>query len=135
MVSLRQIAAEEKGVARQRQVLSELNSIVRDIERCEKTMMDLQRELGEANTKYQRPRTTREDVAYLSILLACAKKKLGWEQQIGSLQKRTPSILEQLVALLNDPQAPPAAETRNQMLASLQRVQAAMERLQALTPS
>ncbi len=135
MVSLRQIAAEEKGLARQRQVLSELNSIVRDIERCEKTMTDLQRELAEANSKYQRPRTTREDVAYLTILLTCAKKKLGWEKQIGSLQKRTPSILEQLVALLNDPQAPPAAETRAQMLASLQRVQAAMERLQALTPS
>ena len=134
MVLLKQLRAEEKSAIQQRQVLSELNGIVKDIERCERTIDELQKELSGINTKYHGPRDTREDIAYLTALLSCAKKKLGWEKQIGSLQKRTPAVLQQMSALLNDPLNPPAERTRVEMLQALQQVQAAMERLQSVKP-
>lgn len=131
MVLLKQLRAEEKSAWHQRQVVTELNSIVKDIERCEKTIGELQIELAEVNAKHQGPRSTREDIAYLTALLGCAKKKLGLEKQIGSLQKRTPTVLQQMSALLNDPLNPPAEQIRTDMLQALKKVQDAMERLQA----
>jgi len=52
-----------------------LNTLVKDIERCEKTMTSLKTETGSGDSKYPGPRTTREDIAYLTDLLDCAKKK------------------------------------------------------------
>jgi hypothetical protein len=63
-------------------------------------------------------------------LLKCANKKLAWEKQIASMQKRTPATLEKMALLLNDPKNPPADAVRVQMLQALQGVQAAMARLQ-----
>ncbi len=134
MVLLKQLRAEEKSAIQQRQVLSELNGIVRDIERCERTIGELQEELSGINTKHHGPRDTRQDIAYLTALLVCAKKKLGWEKQIASLQKRTPAVLQHMSALLNDPLNPPSEKTRAEMLQALQLVQAAMERLQSVKP-
>ena len=131
MSSIKHLKHEEKSVALQQQVIFELNTIVRDIERSEKTILALNRELQAVNTKYQGPRNTREDVAYLTSLLECAKRKLAWEKQISSLQKRTPGLMERMGALLNDPRSPPSAEARDQMLRALQAIQAAMERLQS----
>ena len=131
MSSIKQLKHEEKNVALQQQVILELNAIVRDIERSEKTILALNRELQAVNTKYQGPRNTREDVAYLTSLLECAKRKLAWEKQISSLQKRTPGLMERMGALLNDPKSPPSADARDQMLHALQAIQAAMERLQS----
>ena len=131
MSSIKQLKQEEKNAALQQQVILELNAIAKDIERSEKTIVALNRELQAVNAKYQGPRNTREDVAYLTGLLECAKKKLAWEKQISSLQKRTPSLMERMSALLNDPKAPPSVEARDQMLRALQAIQAAMERLQA----
>ena len=132
MVLLKQLKAEEKSMLEQRQVLRELNAIVKDIERCEKTIGELQNELSAVNVQHQGPRNTRQDIAYLTALLGCAKKKLGWEKQIASLQKRTPVVLQKMSGLLNDPLNPPAEQIRSEMLAALQKVQAAMERLQAV---
>jgi hypothetical protein len=131
MSSLKQLKHEEKHIALQRQAIAELNTIAKDIERSEKTILSLNQELQAVNAKYQGPRNTREDVAYLTSLLECAKRKLAWEKQISSLQKRTPSLMERMGALMTDPQAPPSAELREQMLKALQAIQAAMERLQA----
>lgn len=130
MQSIKDLKLAEKSVVLQQQVVAELNSLVRDIERCEKTIVDLQNELNEVNAKYPTPRTTRQDIAYLTDLLKCANKKLAWEKQIASMQKRTPSTLERMAQLLNDPTNPPADEMRANMLQALQGVQAAMERLQ-----
>jgi hypothetical protein len=130
--SLKQIKLAEKAAGQSRLVVADLQSLVKDIERCEKTMTALKTELAEVNSKHQGPRNTREDIAYLTALLDCAKKKLAWEKNIASLQKRTPDILGKMMSLLNDPQSPPPEEVRNQMLASLQSVQAAMERLQQI---
>src|SRR5438445_6757233 len=112
MIALRNLKAEEKGAARQRQVILKLNAIVKDIERCERTIGDLQQELADVNSKHQGPRTTRQDVEYLSGLLACAKKKLAWEKQIAALQKKAPALLQEMSAVLNDPLAPPQEATR-----------------------
>jgi hypothetical protein len=131
MSSLKQLKHEEKHVALQRQAIAELNSIAADIERSEKTILALNRDLQAVNAKFQGPRDTRQDVAYLTSLLECAKRKLAWEKQIASLQKRTPPLMERIGALMNDPQAPPSTELREQMLGALQAIQAAMERLQA----
>jgi hypothetical protein len=135
MDSYKQLKAAQKNALAQRDTVRELNAIVRDVERCEKTIVGLQRELGEINTRFQGPRNTREDIEYLTALLACAKKKLVWEKHLASLQKRTPATLAELGRLLNDPAAPPDESTRNQMLAALQSVQVAMERLQNVAPS
>jgi predicted RNase H-like nuclease (RuvC/YqgF family) len=130
MASLKELKLAEKSVVRQQEVVSELNTLVRDIERCEKTITDLQAELAAVNAKYPSPRTTRQDIGYLTDLLKCANKKLAWEKQIASMQKRTPATLEKMAQLLNDPRNPPADAMRVEMLRALQGVQAAMARLQ-----
>lgn len=135
MQSTKDLKQAQKSVVLQQQVISELNTLVGDIERCEKTIVDLQNELAAVNEKYPSPRTTRQDIAYLTDLLKCANKKLAWEKHIASMQKRTPATLEKMAALLNDPKNPPADETRAQMLGALQGVQAAMERLQNMKPA
>ena len=45
-MSLKQLRLADKSVALQHQVITELNSIVKDIERCERTITDLQSELA-----------------------------------------------------------------------------------------
>jgi hypothetical protein len=130
MSSLKQIKQAQIVAGQSRLVVADLQSLVKDIDRCERTMTALKTELAEVNSKYQGPRDTRQDIAYLTALLDCAKKKLAWEKTIASLQKRTPEILNKMMSLINDPQNPPPDETRNQMLGSLQAVQGAMERLQ-----
>jgi hypothetical protein len=131
-MSLKELRLAEKSLIQQQQVVSELNTIIGDIERCEKTILDLQTELTTVNTRYPGTRTTRDDIAYLTDLLKCAHKKLNWEKHLASLQKRTPVVLEKMSALLNDPKNPPAEEIRIQMLRALQGLQAAMEHLQNL---
>ena len=132
MSSIKDLKLAEKSVVLQKQVVSELNTLVRDIERCEKTILDLQSELTAVNANYPSPRTTRQDVAYLTDLLKCATKKLAWEKQIASMQKRTPATLQKMAELLNDPRNPPADAMKVEMMRALQGVQGAMERLQGM---
>jgi hypothetical protein len=130
MSSLKQYKAAEKSLAQQRELVGELQVLVNDIERCEKTISDLKTELEAVNEQHKERKTTREDIAYLEALLKCAHKKLAWEKQMASLKKRTPTLLQRLAALVNDAVAPPTDEMRAAMLQSLQAVQAAMERLE-----
>ncbi len=132
MSSIKDLKLAEKSVVLQQQVVSELNTLVRDIERCEKTILDLQGELIAVNARYPNPRTTRQDIGYLTDLLKCATKKLAWEKQIASMQKRTPSTLQKMAELLNDEKNPPADAMKVEMMRALQGVQGAMERLQSL---
>ena len=132
MLSLKQLRSAEKGAAHQQQVITELNVLVKDIERCEKTILDLKARLESVNLMHQGRKTTRDDIAYLSDLLDCAKRKLAWEKHIASLQKRTPAVLERLTRLMNDPQAPHSDQVQADMLQALQRLQAAMQRLQQI---
>lgn len=127
----KQLKLLEKNAAREKEVMQELRTILGDVERCEKTIADLQQELSEVNKRFQGQRTTQQDVDYLTELLACAKKKLVWEKHIGSLRKRTTATLEVMSSLVSDPQSAPTEETRVEMLQTLQKVQAAMERLSA----
>jgi hypothetical protein len=129
MLSLKEIKLAEKRALQQVQVVAELKALAKDIDRCEHTIRSLKEDLEVINSKYQGPRTTREDIAYLSALLECAKRKLAWEKQMASLQKRTPVILETMTSLMNDPQSVPSEKTRAEMLQSLQQIQSAMERL------
>jgi hypothetical protein len=129
MASVKDLKLAQKIAAQQQQLISELEALVKDIERCERTILDLQQELGAANAKYPSPRTTREDIGYLTELLRCANKKLVWEKHLAALQKRTPPLLERMSRLMEDPQNPPQEEVRAQVLRALQAVQAAMERL------
>lgn len=130
MSSLKQYKLAGKSLTRQQEVIGELDTLVKDIERCEKTILDLKKELEAVNQKHQGRKTTRDDIAYLEDLLKCAHKKLTWEKQIASLKKRTPVLLQKMSALINDVQTPPTDEVRAGMLRALQRVQAAMERLE-----
>jgi hypothetical protein len=130
MSSLKQYKLAEKSLAQQQEVITELDTLVKDIERCEKTILDLKAELEAVNQKHQGRKTTRDDIAYLEDLLKCAHKKLTWEKHIASLKKRTPALLQRMSALINDVQTPPTNEIRAGMLRALQRVQAAMERLE-----
>jgi hypothetical protein len=132
MSSVKQIKAEQKIAGQQLEVIRELETLVKDIERAENTISTLKAELEQVNVKHGGRTTTREDIAYLTDLLRCANKKLAWEKQIASLQKRTPDIMERMAKLINDPQAPGDNAARTAMLGSLQKVQAAMERLQGV---
>ncbi len=130
MSSLKQLKQAQKLGARQRQVVLELDTLVKDIERCEQTIVQLKAELEEVNVKHQARKTTRDDIAYLQDLLRCANKKLAWEKQMASLQKRTPDIMGRMSTIVNDPTTPADDQTRAAMLDALQRVQTAMGRLQ-----
>ena len=130
MATLKQFKEAEKSAAKQLQVINELDSLVKDIERCEKSIVDLRGELETVNQQHASRKTTREDIAYLEALLKCAHKKLTWEKHMASLKKRTPDLLERMTKLINDPQAPPSDEIRAGMLRALQGVSAAMERLE-----
>jgi hypothetical protein len=90
--------------------------------------------LEAVNAKFQGPRTTRQDVDYLTELLDCAKRKLAWEKQLASIQKRTPEALDRMAKLLGDVQTAPIDAGRMELLQALKRVQASMERLQNVIP-
>jgi len=130
MSSLKKYKLANKALADQQRSIADLDGLARSVERCEQTLTDLKTELEAVTVKHQNRKTTQEDVAYLTDLLRCANKKLGWEKQIASLKKRTPAILEEMTRLLNDPNNPPQEETRAAMLRTLQRVQLALERLE-----
>jgi len=132
MSSLKEIRQAQKGAAGQAQVILQLKALVKDIERCERTIVALRAELEAVNQKHQGRRTTRDDIAYLTDLLACANKKLTWEKHMASLQKRTPQILEEMNNLRSDPKNPPSDGSSAQILEALQAVQAAIERLQTV---
>ncbi len=131
MTSLKQLKLAQRLALQQQEVVTDLNNLIKDIERAERSISHLKVELEGVNQKYQGPRDTRQDVDYLTVLLACAKKKLIWEKHMASLQKRTPEILSRLSSVINDPQAPADDATRASLLAALQGVQTAMERLQS----
>ena len=132
MSSVKQYKLAEKRALEQQQVISDLNALAKDIERCVKTITDLKSELETVNAKHANRQTTRQEIAYLEDLLKCAHKKLTWEKHMMSLQKRTPAILERMSKIVNDPQAPADDPARVEMLRVLQNVQAAMERLQTV---
>ena len=120
----------EKAALEQRAVVGEIEALVKSIERCEKTISDLKAELEQVNEKHKSRRTTQQDIAYLTDLLKCANKKLGWEKQMASLQKKTPALLERMSTLINDPVNPPTNEVRAAMLQGLEAVRSAMEKLE-----
>jgi hypothetical protein len=135
MSSIKDLKEAQRAAVRHQQVISELQSLVKDIERCEKTMTGLKSELDAANAKYPMPRTTRDDVAYLTALLECAKKKLAWEKLLTSLQKRTPELLQEMMGFINDPKNPPPEPVRAAMLQTLESVRNAMEKLHSGFPN
>lgn len=134
MATIKDYKLAQKSLLEQQDIVSSLQTLIADIERCENTIVALQAELELVNQKHAERKTTREDIAYLTDLLKCANKKLAWEKQIASLQKRTPDLLQRMTAVLNDEKNPPTEEIRVSMLSALQGVQAAMERLQQIKP-
>ena len=121
--------------AEARRALEELNQLASDVERCERTIASVMAELNSVNTKFAGPRTTQQDVEYLTVLLHCAKSKLEWEKKITGLRKRAPVVLESMTKVLNEPDFPPTEEMKGEMLRALQAVQSALERLQACDAS
>jgi hypothetical protein len=120
----------EKAALEQREIVGEIDALVKSIERCERTISELKVELEQVNEKHKGRRSTQEDIAYLTDLLKCANKKLSWEKQMASLQKKTPALLERMSALINDPANPPSSEMRAAMLRGLEAVRSAMEKLE-----
>ena len=130
MTSLKDLKLAQKRALQQQEIIAEFDSFAKDTERCEKTIGDLQNELQAANARYPSPRTTREDIGYLTDLLKCANQKLVWEKQISSLRKRLPLLLERMSELVDDAKNPPPEPVRGEMLRALQRAQTALGRLQ-----
>src|SRR4051812_24143829 len=120
MSASKQIKESHRAAQKHLQLIAELQELVEDITRCEKTITTLQAELNETNQKFSGQRTTKQDVEFLTALLDAAKRKLAWEKQIASLQKRTPELLERMTSFLNDPVNPPTNDARVQILESLQ---------------
>ena len=70
MLSLKQIKLAEKRALQQGEVVSELKTLAKDIVRCEQTIRGLKNNLESVNAKYPNPRTTRDDIAYLTYFNA-----------------------------------------------------------------
>ena len=119
----------ERVAQQQRETIVELQALGNDIERCERSIVALKDDLEKVNAKHAGRQTTQQDIDYLEDLLACAKRKLVWEKQMASLQKRTPELMQRIEALVNHPQSSPDEQTRASMLQALQQVQASMKRL------
>jgi hypothetical protein len=113
------------------EMLDDLRTLVKSIERAETLLAELKRDTVAMNARHQTQRTTREDIAYLEDLLKVARKKLAWEKQMESLAKRTPDVLAKVTATMNDTANPPADHIRTSVLELLQTVQVAMARLDA----
>lgn len=135
MATIKDYKLAQKSLLEQQDIVSSLQTLIADIERCENSIIALQQELEQVNSRHAERKTTREDISYLTELLKCANRKLAWEKQIASLQKRTPELLLRMTAVLNDEKNPPTDDVRASMLSALQGVQAAMERLQQIKPS
>src|ERR1700761_4708079 len=120
-----------KSSVLQVEMLEELQSLVKSIERGETLLAELKSDTEEMNAKHQHRRSTREDIAYLEDLLKCAKKKLAWEKQMETLATRTPEVLAKVSSAMNSTANPPGDEVRTSVLTLLQSVQAAMARLDA----
>ncbi len=118
--------------AERRRVVNEVNQLAASIARCEKTISSVMADLNTVNTKYQGTRNTREEVEFLKVLLDCAKRKLAWEKQIASLKKRAPALVEVMTKIMGDKEHPPSEELQSEMLGSLQAIQSALQRLQAV---
>lgn len=129
MSTSRQIKEEQRVTAQQKGLVGELQALVNDIDRCDKTVQSLKAELQSINERHAGRTTTQHDIAYLEDLLACARKKLVWEKQIMSLQKRTPELMQRVEVLVNHPSSNPDEETRNALMSSLTQVQGSMKRL------
>lgn len=118
--------------AERRRILAEVNQLATDMARCERTIGSVVTELNSVNAKYQGPRTTREEIEFLKVLLDCAKRKLAWEKQIASLKRRAPAVLDDMTKIMNDTDHPLTDELKTEMLQALQSVQGALQRLQAI---
>jgi len=125
-----------KSTVLQSEALTDLQALVKGIERAETLLAELKRDTEAMNARHQRnpdqpPRTTRDDIAYLEDLLKCARKKLAWEKQMEHLATRTPAVLATVSTVMNDAHHPPPGELRLNVLDLLQKVQTAMSRLDA----
>lgn len=119
-----------KSLTRQQEVAEELQGLLASIERAEATIRELKAELESVNQTHRNRQTTQEDIDYLTALLKCAHRKLGWEKQVVSLRKRAPALMQGIAEVMQDPKNPPSEELCATLLAALQQVKAAMDRLE-----
>lgn len=119
-----------KSALRQQELVESLESLAKSIGRADTMIIELKDQMEAVNAKHANRKTTADDIDYLEDLLRCARKKLAWEQQMAKLSKRIPEVLEEVSAVMNDPVAPPADETRVVVVQLLQNVQQSMARLE-----
>ena len=131
MATPKQLKEAARVAAQQQGIIEELQALERDIARCESTVITLKAEMESVNTRHADRKTTQEDVNFLEDLLACAKKKLVWEKQLASVQKRIPDLMQRIETVVNHPESNPDEKTREALMASLNKVKAGMERLRA----
>ncbi len=129
MATTKQLKEAQRVAFQQKGIIGELQTLVKDIERCENTILALNAEMATVNAKHADRKTTQDDVHFLEDLLACAKKKLVWEKQLASLQKRTPDLMKRVEAVVNHPESNPDEQTREALMGSLNAVKAGIQRL------
>src|SRR4051812_44690728 len=130
MATSKELKLEQKIAAQQQEIILDLQALVKDIERCEVSINALKVELEGVNTRHSGRSSTQDDINYLEELLKCARKKLVWEKQMASLQKRPPDLMQRVESLVNHPQSNPNDDPQPRLMESLRAVQAAMQRLQ-----
>jgi hypothetical protein len=130
MSSRKEYRQAAKSVSKQHEVTLELQALLASIEKAERTITELKSELEAANRTHQVRTTTQQDIDFLTALLKCANKKLGWEKQVASLKKRAPGVMQELATIMQDTKNPPSEETCAMLLQTMQQVKAAMERLE-----
>jgi chromosome segregation ATPase len=121
----------QKRTFRAEEAVEELEKLASSIDRAETMLAELRDELEKVSVQHQGRRTTREDIAFLTDMLKCAKKKLAWEKQIAALRKRAPEVLTSVVDLVNDPKSEPSNTLKLRIVETLHAVQTSMQRLDA----
>src|SRR5436190_16302278 len=129
IATTKQLKEAQRVAFQQQGIIGELQTLVKDIERCENTIIALKVEMDSVNSRHADRKTTQDDVHFLEDLLACAKKKLVWEKQLASLQKRTPDLMKRVEAVVNHPESNPDEQTREALMGSLNAVKAGIQRL------
>jgi hypothetical protein len=122
---------QRRSTALHQQAVEELQGVAKAIERIEELIESLRIEMDAVGHKYPAERTAREDVDFLTDLLACAKKRLLWETQMEALRNRIPVVMEKVSQTINDPKGAPTTEMASGLLEMMQSVKNSMERLDA----
>ena len=129
MASSKALKLGRKSALSQRDVLVELDALMKSIARGEKMILELKEEMELVGTKHQHRKTTRDDIAYLEDLLRLREEEAGVGEPDGEPRQAHAGATRKVLRDDERRQNPPDGEVRAGIMRALQSIQGAMERL------